>query len=37
LNTSIYTGSDQKTLRPVVNLSKTRLTKLLTNNIFTIR
>jgi len=21
LNTSIYTGSDQKTLRPVVNLS----------------
>jgi len=33
LNTSIYTGSDQKTLRPVVNLSKTRLTKSLTNNI----
>jgi len=32
LNTSIYTGSDQKTLRPVVNLSKTRLTKSLTNN-----
>jgi len=24
LNTSIYTGSDQKTLRPVINLSKTR-------------
>jgi len=33
LNTSIYTGSDQKTLHPVVNLSKTRLTKSLTNNI----
>jgi len=32
LNTSIYTGSDQKTLRPVVNLSKMRLTKSLTNN-----
>ena len=32
MNTSIYTGSDQKTLRPVVNLSKTRLTKSLTNN-----
>jgi len=31
LNTSIYTDSDQKTLRPVVNLSKTRLTKSLTN------
>ena len=31
MNTSIYTGSDQKTLRPVVNLSKTRLTKSLTN------
>jgi len=27
LNSSIYTGADQKTLRPVVNLSKTRLTK----------
>jgi len=27
LHKSIYTGSDQKTLRPVVNLSKTRLTK----------
>jgi len=33
LNTSIYIGSDQKTLRPVVNLSKMRLTKSLTNNI----
>jgi len=32
LNTSIYTGSDQKTLHIVVNLSKTRLTKSLTNN-----
>ena len=31
LNTSIYIGSDQKTLRPIVNLYKTRLTKLLTN------
>jgi len=37
LNTSIYTGSDQKTLRPVVNLSKRRLTKSLTSNRFTIR
>jgi len=37
LNTSIYTGSDQKTLHPVVNLSKTRLTKSLTNIKFTIR
>jgi len=33
LNTSIYTGSDQNTLRLVVNLSKTRLTKSLINNI----
>jgi len=32
LNTSIYTGLDQKTLRPVVNLSKTRLIKSLNNN-----
>jgi len=31
LNTRIYTGSDQKTLRPIVNLSKMRLTKSLTN------
>jgi len=31
LNTSIYIGPDQKTLRPVVNLSKRRLTKSLTN------
>jgi len=31
LKTSIYTGSNQKTLRPIVNLSKTRLTKSLTN------
>jgi len=37
LNKSIYTDSDQKTLRPVVNLSKTRLTKSLINNRFTIR
>jgi len=37
LNTSIYTGSDQKTLCLVVNLSKTRLTKSLTSNRFTIR
>jgi len=37
LNTIIYTGSDQKTLRPVVNLSKTRLTKSLTSNRFKIR
>jgi len=27
MHTDIYTGSDQKTLRLVVNLSKTRLTK----------
>ena len=33
MNTSIYTGSDQNTLRLVVNLSKTRLTKSLINNI----
>ena len=31
MNTSIYTGSDEKTPRPIVNLSKTRLTKSLTN------
>jgi len=37
LNTSIFCGSDQKTLRPVVNLLKTRLTKSLTSNRFTIR
>jgi len=37
LNTSIYDGSNQKTLRPIVNLKKTRLTKSLTNNRFTIR
>jgi len=37
LNTSICTGSDQKTLRPVVNLLKMRLTKSLISNRFTIR
>jgi len=37
LNTSIYIGPDQKTLRLVVTLSKTRLTRSLTNNRFTNR
>jgi len=31
LNISIYIGSDQKILHPVINLLKTRLTKSLTN------